>query len=77
MLSSVLKGKRAIQLNILIVKTFVRLRELISSHRDILSKITALEKKCDTQFKIVFDALRNILAPPSKTKKIGFLRDRG
>lgn len=77
MLSSVLKSKRAIQVNILIMKTFVRLRELISSHKDILAKIEELEKKYDSQFKIVFDALRRILAPTySKNRKIGFIQDR-
>lgn len=76
MLSSVLKSKRAIQVNILIMKTFVRLRELISSHKDILAKVEEIEKKYDAQFKIVFDALRKILDPkPSKIKKIGFLAD--
>jgi hypothetical protein len=76
MLSSVLKSKRAIQVNILIMKTFVRLRELISSRKDILAKVAQLEKKYDVQFKIVFDALRKMFSPASKAKKIGFLSDR-
>ena len=74
MLSSVLNSKRAIQVNILIMKTFVRLRELISSHKDLLDKISDLECKYDSQFKIVFDALRAIIDPPiKKKKKFGFL----
>ena len=77
MLSSVLKSKRAIQVNILIMKTFVRLRELMMSHKDILTKIKAMEMKYDSQFKIVFDALRKILIPvPKKKNRIGFVVDR-
>lgn len=73
MLSSVLKSKRAIRVNILIMQTFVRLRELISSHKDLLVKINELEKKYDAQFKIVFDTLREIISPPVKrSKRIGF-----
>ncbi len=73
MLSSVLKSKRAIQVNIQIMQTFVRLRQLISSHKDLLHKIDELEKKYDMQFKVVFDALREIVQPPEKrSKRIGF-----
>ncbi len=73
MLSSALKSKRAIQVNILIMRTFVRLRELLSSHKDLLIKINEMERKYDSQFKIVFNALRKILEPPSKPKQqIGF-----
>ncbi len=76
MLSSVLKSKRAIQVNMLIMQTFVRLRELISSHKDILRKIGEMEKRYDSQFKIVFDALRKLIEPPAKqTKRIGFVVD--
>ncbi|NQU16922.1 MAG: ORF6N domain-containing protein [Candidatus Saganbacteria bacterium] len=75
MLSSVLNSKRAIKINILIMKTFIKLRELISSHKDILQKIDSLEKKYDGQFRLVFDAIRNLMLPPEKSKrKIGFLR---
>jgi hypothetical protein len=77
MLSSVLKSKRAIQVNILIMKTFVRLRELISSHKDLFDKISDLERKYDAQFKIVFDSLHEIISPPVKEKKkIGFLVEK-
>ena len=75
MLSSVLKSERAIQVNVLIMQTFVRLRKIISSHKQILRKIDDLEKKYDYQFKIVFDTLRNIVVPRTKSKhKIGFIR---
>ncbi len=75
MLSSVLHSKRAIQVNILIMKTFVKLRELISSHKDILRKIEGLESKYDAQFKVVFQVIKKLIEPPEiKTKKIGFLR---
>ncbi len=76
MLSSVLRSKRAIQVNILIMKTFVRLRELISGHMDVLRKVEELERKYDAQFKVVFDALRQIMTPAEKPKRIGFLVDR-
>jgi hypothetical protein len=73
MLSSVLKSKRAIEVNIQIMRTFVRLRELISSHKDILAKIEEMEKKYDYQFKIVFEAIRQMMTPPEKVKQeIGF-----
>lgn len=75
MLSSVLKSKRAISVNILIMQTFVRLREMISSHKGLLAKISKLENKYDAQFKVVFDALREIITPPEKKiRKIGFLK---
>lgn len=73
MLSSVLKSKRAIKVNIQIMRTFVRLRKLISSHKDILAKIEEMEKKYDYQFKIVFEAIRQMMTPPEKVKRdIGF-----
>jgi len=73
MLSSVLNCKRAIQVNIQIMRTFTRLRQILASHKDILKKIEDLEGKYDRQFKVVFDALRKIIAPPATPKKrIGF-----
>jgi len=59
MLSSVLKSKRAIQVNIAIMDTFVKLREMISTHKDLVRKINSMEKKYDQQFKIVFDQFEN------------------
>ena len=60
MLSSVLGSKRAIQVNIEIMRAFVRLRRILASHADLARKLEALEKKYDTQFKIVFDAIRQV-----------------
>ncbi|MGA3083770.1 MAG: ORF6N domain-containing protein [Thermodesulfobacteriota bacterium] len=73
MLSSILNSKRAIQVNIQIMRTFTRLREILASHKDLARRLDNLEKKNDGQFKIVFDALRALMAPPIKPKrKIGF-----
>jgi hypothetical protein len=77
MLSSVLRSKQAIEVNIMIVRTFVKLRKLISTHKDLARKLAELEKKYDSQFKVVFDALRSLIAEPaSKERKIGFIRER-
>lgn len=83
MLSSVLRSKRAIQANIAIMRTFVKLRELMNSHRDLAKKIDALENRYNAQFKVVFNSIREIIrAKPrklveqaKKTKTIGFGRD--
>lgn len=73
MLSSVLKSKRAIMVNIQIVRTFTRLRKLLISHEDLKRKVLAMEEKYDGQFKIVFDAIRQLLTPPEKPRRrIGF-----
>jgi hypothetical protein len=76
MLSSVLRSKRAVQVNIQIMRTFTRLRQLLASHGDVLKKIEEMENKYDAQFKTVFDAIRMMLNPPEKAaRKIGFLRE--
>ena len=76
MLSSVLNSDRAIKVNIQIMRTFTRLREMLMTHKDLKKKIEAMEEKYDYQFKIVFDAIKELLEPPIKTKKkIGFLRE--
>ena len=73
MLSSVLRSKRAIQVNIEIMRAFVRLRRILASHAELARKLDALEKKYDAQFKIVFDAIRQLMAPPEpKRRPIGF-----
>ncbi len=79
MLSSVLKSKRAIQVNIEIMRAFVRLRDMIASHKDLARKLDALEKKYDTQFKAVFDAIRELMKPPVEKakKRIGFMKGAG
>lgn len=69
MLSSVLRSRRAVQINIRIIRTFIRLREWAMTHKDLAEKITKLEKKYDSQFKIIFDALREIMTPPEKTRR--------
>ncbi len=77
MLSSVLRSERAVQVNIIIMRTFVRLREILATHKDLARKIDELEKKCDAQFQVVFDAIRQLMTPPQATKKrrIGFHAD--
>ncbi|KAF0122069.1 MAG: hypothetical protein FD151_950 [bacterium] len=73
MLSSVLNSDRAIQVNVQIMRTFVRLRQMLSAHKDLERKLVALEKKYDEQFKVVFDAIHVLMAPPEKPRrKIGF-----
>ena len=74
MLSSVLNSERAIQVNIQIMRTFARIKEMISHHKNLHKKIEAMEKKYDSQFKVVFDAIRELLElPKQKFKKpIGF-----
>jgi hypothetical protein len=74
MLSSVLNSKRAVQVNIEIMRTFARLRQLLASHASLARKLEALERRYDNQFKIVFDALRELMVPqPPKKRRIGFL----
>ena len=78
MLSSVLHSPRAIAVNIEIMRTFIRLRRMLASHADLARKLEALEKKYDAQFKVVFDAIRQLMAPPApKRRRIGFHRDAG
>ena len=73
MLSSVLNSRKAIQVNIQIIRTFIKLREMLLTHEDLRRKIEAMEKKYDRQFKAVFDAIRKLLTPPEKPKRgIGF-----
>jgi hypothetical protein len=66
MLSTVLNSERAIQVNIEIMRAFVRLREMIATHKDLARKLEALEKRYDAQFKVVFDAIRELMAPPGQ-----------
>jgi hypothetical protein len=73
MLSSVLRSPRAIAVNIEIMRTFVRLREMLSTHVDLARKLSVLEKKYDSQFRMVSDAIRELMTPPAKAKRrIGF-----
>ena len=73
MLSGVLHSERAIRVNITIMRAFVRLRELLASHKDLARKLEALESKYDTQFKVVFDAIRDLMKEDRKDRRrIGF-----
>ena len=77
MLSSVLSSPRAVAVNIAIMRTFVQLRRLMDSNRDLARKIESLEKKYDTQFRVVFDAIKRLIAahnvPKAKPRReIGF-----
>jgi hypothetical protein len=76
MLSSVLRSKRAVRVNIEIMRTFVKLRRLLSSNEELARKLAALEKKYDAQFKVVFDAIRELMTPPApKRRSIGFISE--
>ena len=73
MLSSVLNSKRAVMVNIQIMRTFTKLREMIEGHKDLKRKIEDMEKKYDTQFQIVFEAIKKLIEPELKSKrKLGF-----
>ena len=73
MLSSVLNSKRAVMVNIQIMRTFTKLREMIECHKDLKRKIEDMEKKYDTQFQIVFEAIKKLIEPELKSKrKLGF-----
>ena len=75
MLSSVLNSERAITVNIQIMRTFTRIKEMIATHKDLARKLEEMEKKYDAQFKVVFDTIRKLMAPPPepKKRKIGFI----
>lgn len=77
MLSSILRSQRAIDVNIQIMRTFTKLRKMLINFRGLREKVEEMEKKYDKQFKVVFDAIRELIMPPAKPPlKIGFLRDR-
>jgi len=73
MLSSVLRSPRAVAVNIEIMRAFVRLRQLLNTHKDLARRLDELEKKYDSQFRVVFEAIRQLMAPPEpKRRQIGF-----
>ena len=73
MLSSVLKSQRAVQVNIQIMRTFVRLRQILASNEKLLERLDQLEENYDAKFKIVFSAIRQLMSPTAVNKKpIGF-----
>jgi ORF6N domain len=73
MLSSVLHSERAVLVNIAIMRTFVKLREMLATHKDLARKLELLERMYDAQLKVVFDAIRQLMTPPEvKRRRIGF-----
>jgi phage regulator Rha-like protein len=81
MLSSVLNSERAVQVNIAVMRAFVKLREMLSTHKELAQKLAQLEKKIekhDEEIKIIFDAIRQLMTPSEKKpgKKIGFRREK-
>ncbi|MEO0123725.1 MAG: ORF6N domain-containing protein [candidate division WOR-3 bacterium] len=79
MLSSVLRSKRAIQVNIAIMRAFVRLRQILATHKELIHKLSELERKIekhDVEIKAIFDAMRQLMTPPEKSdKRIGFIKE--
>jgi phage regulator Rha-like protein len=78
MLANILNSERAVKVSVQIVRTFVKLRESFTAHADLARKLETLEKRYDSQFKVVFEAIRQLMAPPeAKKRKIGFdLKER-
>ncbi len=78
MLSGVLRSKRAVQVNIGIMRAFVKMREAMIAHKDLSRRLNDMERKYDKQFRAVFDALRELMEPPPAPPKkhIGFVRDK-
>jgi len=78
MLSSVLKSKRAVQVNIAIMRAFVRLRELLAGNKDLAQKQEEMDAKYENQFKLVFELIGELMAPttPPPSRQIGFLPAR-
>ena len=73
MLANVLNSERAAQTSVMVVRAFVRLRQMLASNAELARKLAALENKYDAQFKVVFDAIRQLMSPPAKPKReIGF-----
>ena len=76
MLSSVLRSRRAVQVNVEIMRAFVRLRRILADNAGLARRLDELERKYDVQFKVVFDAIRGLMQPPEpKKKRIGFVTD--
>jgi hypothetical protein len=75
MLSTVLNSKRAIAVNIAIMRTFVRLRQILATHKELGDRLAEMEKKYDQRFKVVFDILQQLMEPPPDPPKrpIGFI----
>ncbi len=77
MVATILNSPVAVKTSIQVVRAFVRLREMIVSNKKLSKRLDELEKKYDTQFKVVFDAIRQLMIPPeSKRKHIGFIQEK-
>ena len=73
MLANVLNSERAAQTSVMVVRAFVKLRQMLASNAELARKLAAMEKKYEAQFKVVFDAIRQLMSPPAKPKReIGF-----
>jgi len=78
MLASLLNTRIAVQASVQVVRAFVRLREILATHKDLARELRELEKKYDAQFKVVFDAIRALMVPPEKAgRSIGFQVEEG
>ena len=78
MAANVLNSRKAVQASVQVVRAFVRLRQMLASNAELASKLAALEKKYDHQFKVVFDAIRKLMSPPLPGRKqIGFRSTSG
>ena len=73
MLSGVLRSERAVLVNVAIMRAFVRLREILISNKDLANRLDSLEKKYDSSFRVVFDAIRKLMEPPAD-REIGDYR---
>lgn len=75
MAATVLNSKQAVVMSVYVVRTFIRLRQMLATHKDLARKLADMEKKYDAQFKVVFDAIRQLMTQPeTKKRKIGFRR---
>ena len=78
MLASLLNTRIAVQASVQVVRAFVRLREILATHKDLARELRELEKKYDAQFKVVFDTIRALMAPPEKARRpIGLQVEEG
>ena len=79
MLSSILRSERAVQVNVAIMRTFVRLREMLASNRELVHRLDELERKYDARFRAVFDAIRKLMetSPIPPKRRIGFRQNEG
>ena len=76
MVANVLNSKQAVAMSVYVIRAFVKLRQLLATHKELARKITELEKKYDSQFKVVFGAIRALMTPPEKKRSmIGFKRE--